>query len=336
MIRRGCAAAALAAVLAGCAALQEERTYANPLTGTEFADPAVLRAPDGSFYAYATQGAPAGVTLNIQVARSADLVRWEHLGDALPQKPRWGLSKQWFWAPHVLYDAQQRAYFMYYSAAPDDREGKCLGVAIAQRPEGPFADTGTPLVCGPGIEHIDPMAFDDPATGARLLYWGSGREPIRVQELAPGRTAFAPGSTPRALLQADAGRPYRSLIEAAWMHHRDGWYYLFYSGDRCCTADPRYAVMVARSRSALGPFEDLAGPVLERSETWLAPGHGAVVQDDAGTDWMLYHAIDTRRPGNARVMLLDRIAYREDGWPAARTASTSPQAAPRAGPIPPR
>lgn len=338
MIARGCAAAALAAVLAGCAALQDERTrtYGNPLTSAEFADPAVLRAPDGAYYAYATQGVRDGRVLNIQVARSANLVRWEHLGDALPVKPRWGVTKQWFWAPHVLYDAERRLYFMYYSAEPDDRGGKCLGVAIAERPQGPFSDGGAPLLCGPGIEHIDPMAFDDPATGARLLYWGSGRQPIRVQELAPERTQFAPGSSPRALVRADAARPYRSLVEAAWLHFRDGWYYLFYSGDRCCTAAPSYAVMVARSRSALGPFEDLPRPVLERNETWAAPGHCAVVRDDAGTDWMLYHAIDARRTGNARVMLLDRIAYQDDGWPVAGTPSTSPQPAPRAGPIHPR
>lgn len=335
MTWRGCAAAALAALLAGCAALPEERTYGNPLTAAEFADPAVLRAPDGWFYAYATQGLREGRVLNIQVARSADLVRWEHLGDALPEKPRWGATKQWFWAPHVLYDAERRRYFMYYSAEPDQDDGKCLAVATSAHPAGPFADHGAPLLCGAGIEHIDPMAFDDPASGARLLYWGSGRQPLRVQALAPERTAFAPGSSPRMLLRADAGRPYRSLVEAAWLHFRDGWYYLFYSGDQCCSAAPSYAVMVARSRSALGPFEDRPRPVLERNDTWLAPGHCTVVQDDAGADWMLYHAIDARRTGRARVLLADRIAY-EDGWPEVGTPSTSPQPAPRAGPIRPR
>lgn len=335
MTGRGWATAALAALLAGCAAVPEVRTYGNPLTAAEFADPAVLRAADGWFYAYATQGLREGRVLNIQVARSADLVRWEHLGDALPEKPRWGAAKQWFWAPHVLYDAQRRRYFMYYSAEPDGNDGKCLAVATSAHPAGPFADHGQPLVCGPGIEHIDPMAFDDPASGARLLYWGSGRQPIRVQALAPERTAFAPGSSARTLLRADAARPYRSLVEAAWLHFRDGWYYLFYSGDRCCSAAPSYAVMVARSRSALGPFEDRVRPVLERNEAWLAPGHCAVAQDDSGADWMLYHAIDARRTGRARVLLADRIAY-EDGWPEVGTPSTSPQPVPRAGPIRPR
>ncbi|HYD57564.1 MAG TPA: glycoside hydrolase family 43 protein [Burkholderiales bacterium] len=321
---------ATAAVLAGCAGLRDEPPeYRNPLLHSEFADPAVLRAPDGTFYAYATQGAPAGRMLNIQVARSKDLVRWEHRGDALPDKPAWGAGKQWFWAPHVLYDAQLRTYFMYYSAEPDGHRGKCLAVATAAHPEGPFVDSGRPLQCGGGIEHIDPMAFDDPATGRRLLYWGSGGMPIRVQELAPDRLRFAEGSAPTALVHAGP-RAYRRLVEAAWVSYRDGWYYLFYSGDRCCTVPARYAVMVARSRAALGPFEDREAAILEASDAWHAPGHCAVVDDDAGTAWMLYHAMDANRTDRARLLLMDSVHWR-DGWPQITGPSTSARA-PRAGP----
>jgi arabinan endo-1,5-alpha-L-arabinosidase len=42
-------------------------------------------------------------------------------------------------------------------------------------------------VGGPSFEHIDPMAFDDPQTGKKLLYWGSGFRPIKVRELAKDR-----------------------------------------------------------------------------------------------------------------------------------------------------
>ena len=50
---------------------------------------------------------------------------------------------------------------------------------------------GMPLLLGAGFEYIDPMAFDDPATGKRLLYWGSGFQPIKVQELSEDRLSFA-------------------------------------------------------------------------------------------------------------------------------------------------
>ena len=312
-------------------------TYTNPVIHREFADPAVLRAPDGWYYVYATQGTVGGRTLNIQMARSADLVHWEILGDALPEKPAWAVGKQKFWAPHVLHDAQLNRYFLYYSAEPDSAEGKCLAVALAATAAGPFIDSGRPMLCGAGIENIYPMAFDDPRSGQRLLYWGSGGGPIRVQELAADRVGFLPGSEPKEILPAESGREYRSLIEGAWMTFRDGFYYLFYSGDLYCGPAARYAVMVARADSALGPFEHYSNPlradrgsvILERNEQWRAPGHNSVALDDADEYWMIYHAMHA--PDEQRLMLLDRIVWR-DGWPAITEGQPSalPQRAPRA------
>ena len=316
------------------------KTYRNPVWGADFPDPALLHAPDGWFYAYATQGSVGGRTMNIQIARSPNLVHWEHLGDALPAKPRWSARKQKFWAPHVIFDASQRRYLMYYSAEPDDADGKCLAVATSGNPAGPFVDTGSPMLCGEGIEHIDPMAFDDPGTGMRLLYWGSGSKPIRVQELAPDRLGFLPGSKPRTLIVPDKDRDYQGLIEGAWIVHRDGTYFLFYSGGLCCGPRARYAVMVARARNALGPFEQHDGPILRNNGFWRAPGHNSVVRDAEGTDWILYHAIDAARAhfedlphgrGSPRVMLLDRIDYR-DGWP--RIADDQPSTGRQRAPTP--
>ena len=324
--------AAAAALLASCApgprgdSGAAGATYVNPVLERDFPDPAVLTTAEGWFYAYATQSASADRMLNIQVARSRDLVHWEQLGDALPEKPRWAASTQKFWAPHVLQDAALGRYFMYYSAEPDRSAAKCLAVATAAAPEGPFVDAGEPLLCGERSENIDPMAFDDPRTGRRLLYWGSAARPIRVRELAPDRLRFAADSTARELVFPDAARDYHALVEAAWVTYRGGRYYLFYSGDRCCGVAARYALMVARASDALGPFEPLATPILERSESWHAPGHNSVVTDDAGADWILYHAM---RTPPQRLMLLDRIVWR-DGWP--RVAGARPSALPR--PVP--
>ena len=112
----------------------------------DFPDPALLRTAEGWFHAYATQGTAGNDMLNIQAARSRDLVHWELLGDALPQKPVWASRKQAFWAPHVVYDAQRSRYVMYYSAEPDAASGKCLAVAVSSVPQGPFADAGGPLL----------------------------------------------------------------------------------------------------------------------------------------------------------------------------------------------
>ncbi|MBV8688007.1 MAG: family 43 glycosylhydrolase [Alphaproteobacteria bacterium] len=321
-----------AAIPAGCAAPRAPTGVPPvPAIDADFPDPAVLKARDGFYYVYATQGEREGRMVNIQVARSRDLARWETLADALPVKPSWASRTQDFWAPHPVEAAGR--YYLYYSAKPDaalaDAErGLCLAVATADRPEGPFTDSGRPLQCGPGFVNIDPMAYDDPATGRRLLYWGSGFGPIKVRALAPDRLSFAPGSV-AADLVAPGEAPYQRLVEGAWVVRRADWYYLFFSGDNCCGKDAHYAVMVARSRRATGPFQTLAAAtgapssaILEANARWIAPGHNSVVTDARGRDWLVYHAVDSRRPrskpgdgaNSRRVMLLGRIAWR-NGWP---------------------
>src|SRR3954469_21885735 len=91
-------------------------TFANPVLDSDFPDPAVLKAPDGFYYAYATQTERDGRWINLQVARSKTRRDWEYLGDALPARPDWPSKTQDFWAPDVQYAAGR--YFLYYSAKP--------------------------------------------------------------------------------------------------------------------------------------------------------------------------------------------------------------------------
>lgn len=340
----------------GGSARRATTTYTNPVFDHDFPDPTVIRATDGYFYAYATQGPVGRETHNIQLARSRDLRSWERMPDAMPVKPAWASETQLFWAPDV--HQRGRTFFMYFSGGlnPDraeqlkrdlarewgreltEAEGRegvfCLGVATSQRAAGPFRDSGEPLKCGLSFVNIDPMAFDDPATGRKYLYWGSGFQPIRVQELSADRMSFRRGSKPTELVRADKNIPFQTLIEGAWVVRRNGWYYLFYSGENCCHGplqEIKYAVMVARSRTPTGPFQTLAqatgapdSVILRRGERWIAPGHNSTFTDGAGREWMAYHAIDVRRPyldeavsgdrAVRRVMLVDRLTWR-GGWP---------------------
>ncbi|HEX8526425.1 glycoside hydrolase family 43 protein [Allosphingosinicella sp.] len=354
--------AALAAIFAqallfGCTAPAERTsapaTYANPVLDEDFPDPAVIRAPDGYYYAYATQSEVGGAFQNIQAARSLDLVAWERIGDVLPVKPAWASRTQDYWAPHVAQHGGR--YFLYYSAKPDSAladqsQGLCLAVATATGPQGPFTDIGRPLQCGPSFVNIDPMSFDDPRTGRRLLYWGSGFGPIKVQELAEDRISFAPGSSPVDLVHVRPSQDpadYQRLVEGAWVIYRAPYYYLFYSGDNCCGPNAHYAALVARSRSATGPFETMgeangtgSSVMLAQRGIWVAPGHNSIIADERGDEWIVYHAVDSRRPrsradaevNTRRVMLIDRIEWR-DGWPrvAGDGPSTGPQPRPRTG-----
>jgi arabinan endo-1,5-alpha-L-arabinosidase len=353
---------ALAAAAAPCTA-QGQPTYTNPVFDEDFPDPTVIDAGDRWFYAYATQTEIGGRVINIQVARSRALVHWERVGDALPTKPVWASQTQLFWAPDV--HRRGRTFYMYFSAGLDpgraarfkkeqgteesDEGVFCLGVATSSRPEGPFRDSGAPLKCGLSFVNIDPMAFDDPRTGRKYLYWGSGFQPIRVQELAPDRLSFKKGSRALELVRPDKNVPFQTLIEGAWVVYRRGFYYLFYSGENCCHGplqEIKYAALVARSKSPTGPFETLAqatgapdSAVVRRSDVWVAPGHNSVVTDSGGQDWIAYHAINVRRPyvteviggdrSVRRVMLLDRLTWR-DGWP--RVEGGTPSATARVTP----
>jgi arabinan endo-1,5-alpha-L-arabinosidase len=320
------------------------RTYRNPILDRDFPDPAALLADDGFFYAYATQSRDERGWINIQTARSADLITWETLGDALPVKPAWAAQTQDFWAPYVLHDGHR--YVMFYSAKPDTHQGKpghSLGIAIADRPQGPFTDIGQPFLSGEGFEVIDPMVLRDPASGRAYLYWGSGFQPIKVQELSDDLLSFAPGSVPIDIAWPNPVEgAFPRLVEAAWVIAHEGAYYLFYSGDNCCGPQAEYGVMVARATNPLGPFETLEQArgvrhslMLTRNDKWLAPGHNGVVTDSEGVHWMLYHAVDIDCPrqrqedeiNSRRVLLIDRIEW-EDGWPVARTPSTGEEIAP--------
>ena len=164
-----------------------------------------------------------------------------------------------------------------------------------------------------------------------------------VQELAADRMRFMPDSRPIELISPVAGGgaadDYRALAEGAWVTLYNGYYYLFYSGNDCCSENPHYAVMVARSRSAIGPFETLAqasgeasSVVVAQNVVWYAPGHNSVVRDASGEDWLVYHAIDPKRryirvagadsTMVRRVMLIDKVSYRDD-WPRIEGGSPS-------------
>lgn len=323
--------------------------FTNPVIDDNFPDPTIIRAADGWYYAYGTQTKRVGVIINLQVARSRDLVAWEYLGEGLPAKPGWARLSQKIWAPHVSEHGGR--YYLYYSTRPDGTDYFSLAVAVADAPAGPFVDVGRPMLPGPGFTCIDPMAFDDPATGRRLLYWGSGFGPIWVRELADDRLSFASGSEAVAVLHpspsADPADNHR-LIEGAWVHYRAGWYYLFFSGDNCCGPHAHYAVLVARARHATGPFETYAAAtanphaaLLAANAHWRAPGHNCVVTDAAGQDWLACHAIDPRQPTfdaiddsegySRRVLILARLDYDADGWPV--VVGGSPEWQPQPAPV---
>jgi arabinan endo-1,5-alpha-L-arabinosidase len=126
---------------------------------------------------------------------------------------------------------------------------------------------------------------------------------------------------------------YRDLVEGAWITFRNGYYYMFFSGDDCCTT-AHYAIMVARSANATGPFEVLPennGVIVKTNDKWLGPGHNSVIRDDKSIDWLIYHAYHPNDRPRGRVMIMNRLVYTSDGW--VRAESDSPTKETRVAPF---
>lgn len=210
-------------------------------------------------------------------------------------------SKQ-LWAPDAA--CKNGLYYLYFPAR--DHEGVFrLGVAVSDRPHGPFVAEPEPIR---DSFSIDPCCFADTDGRTYLCFggiWGGqlqnwqgprfdpeGREPVgnepalcpRIAELAPDMKSFA--SPPREILILDEqGCPLRAddherrFFEAAWMHKRAGRYYFSYS-----TGNTHY-LAYAVSDNPFGPFV-YAGRLLDPVIGWTT--HHSIVEF-RGRWWLFHH-----------------------------------------------
>ena len=286
-------------------------SYANPVVPGDHPDPSVIRVGK-TFWAAttSTDWAPC-----FPVSRSDDLVNWTSVGAVFSERPTW--SDGDYWAPEL--SEYRGRYYVYYVGRR--REGPLtVAVASAERPEGPYVDHG-PLV-GQYDGSIDPMAFVD-RNGRRRLIWkedgnSAGRPTILWSApLSDDGTALC--GEPVEILRNDAPWEH-DVVEAPFVLVRDGWHYLFYSGNGCCGLGCRYALGVARARSLEGPWEKSGrNPILESNAAWRCPGHGSIVSLEDGRTYLLYHAYDASASdprGVGRQTLLDEIVWENDGWPS--------------------
>ena len=182
---------------------------------------------------------------------------------------------------------------MYYSATHDachdPERGHCLAVATSSSPAGPFVDMGMPLLLGVGFEFIDPMAFDDPVTGKHWLYWGSGFQPIKVQELAADRMSFVAGAARDLVWPNPVKGAFPRLVEGSLGNLSRRFPLSLLFGRQLLRTRCRIWCHGRAVARADGPFETLEQAkgvphslMLFKSERWLAPGHNSIVTDKAG------------------------------------------------------
>jgi arabinan endo-1,5-alpha-L-arabinosidase len=316
---RTTALAAVAAVVVfggGCGSGHSAATYRNPVFHHDAPDPSIIRAPDGSYYAYTTQSIYFDL-VNIPVLHSTDLVHWRKVADAFPHYPNWVLGGPAgdMWAPHATRLGGR--YLLYYAGRRASVGDMAIGVGVSPSPAGPFQDLGHPLLTRdpgqPPYTAIDPFVMRTPA-GHVYLYYGSDNQPIRVVELSADGLSVT--GNPRPIVYPVAGNgPYTGLVEGAWVLPHAGWYYLMYSVGDCCSEHANYSVFVSRSRSPLGPFTpDPHNPILMANRHFWAVGHNSTIADASGVDWIVYHARVRGEVTDDRDLMLDRINWSGD-WP---------------------
>ncbi len=149
-------------------------TYTNPLP-VEFGDPYILHT-QGTYYMY---GTGSGADKGFVTYSSKDMVNWKREGQVYfhDNKNGWSDPKTAFggayWAPEV-YEVKGK-YYLFYSAQwkvnpTKEMENFRIGVAVADKPTGPFIDLTDKPLFDPGYPIIDANVFFDTDGKAYLYY----------------------------------------------------------------------------------------------------------------------------------------------------------------------
>lgn len=289
-----------------CVYPQMPRKIKNPVIDADVPDPSVIRVGD-TYYAAATSGNKAQAYPRF---RSKDLQHWEPMGFVFDKWPEW--TKGAFWAPE-LFDVCGRT-LCYYTAKQKSDGTSCIGVAMADGPEGKFIDHG-PLIRTTN-EAIDAYVFRD---GKQLyISWKaygldpSGR-PIEILCQRLSEDGLKLQGEPFMLLRDDE----RQGMEGQCIFRHGGWWYMLYSIRDCCTPQSDYAVSVARCRTLDGQWEKFGGnPILTGDGRRIqSRGHGTMVRTPDGEMYYLCHAYYLNRYDEGRKAVLQRMRMNNDGWP---------------------
>lgn len=294
-----------------------------PLSGAihDVHDP-VIAKEGGTFYLFSTgRGGP--------IRCSDDLIHWRHCGQVFFGLPRWarqqvpGVTN--VWAPDISYFNGR--WHLYYSLSTFGSNVSAIGLATnstldPQSPDYAWIDEGLVIAsqATDSWNAIDPNIIID-TRGRVWLAFGSHWDGIKLRRIDAGTGKL---DADDLTLYALASRPeHPRAVEAPFIVHRAGYYYLFVSFDACCQGvNSTYNIRVGRALEVTGPYIDRDGVallegggtlILESSERWRGPGHNAVLQ--IGGDWLLvYHAYDAELRG-VPTLRIEELFWDEEGWP---------------------
>lgn len=302
----------LAIAIAGCASTSP-RTPAvklppNPILPGWYADPEVA-CFNGVYWIYPTYSAPYDQQLHFDAFSSPDLVHWtKHERILGASSVPW--ARRAMWAPAVV---ERGGKFYFFFAANDiqsDNELGGIGVAVADRPDGPFKDLlGRPLIdrFHNGAQPIDQFVFRD-TDGADYMIYGGWRH-CNLARLKPDFSGFLPLPDGRLFKEITP----EGYVEGPFMFVRGGRYYFMWSEGGW--TGPDYRVAYAMADSVHGPFTRIGTILQQDPAVATGAGHHSVLEDPrTGRYFIVYHR---RPPGetdrNHRVVCIEPMNFDENG-----------------------
>src|SRR5688572_21359790 len=293
----------------------DSTTFVNPVYTNSFPDPFVLKH-GGEYFAYSTGFANDGTVF--PVIRSCDLVNWSEIGGSMHPLEH---SPPYYWAPEVTYDNGK--FYLYYSVGNETFME--LRVAMSDRPDGDFADSGVRLTKEDFA--IDAHVFIDD-DGARYLFYAT--DFLTHSHIGTGTVVdrmidwFTLEGNPRPVTRAkydwQVYDPHRTekggvrwhTVEGPAVLKRKGLYYEMFSGGNW--QNTSYGVSFAVSDSLEVPHEWLQFsdgenvlPILRTIPgIVVGPGHNCIVRGPNNREiYCVYH----RWVEDRRVMAIDRMDF---------------------------
>jgi beta-xylosidase len=298
----------LQAAFAQTAAPVKKKTSGNPIVQGWYADPeAVIFGKE--YWVYPTYSDKYSKQVHFDAFSSTDLVNWTTHPNVLDSSNvKW--AKRAMWAPAVV--KKDGRYFFFFGAndIQSDKEHGGIGVAVADKPEGPFKDyLGKPLIdkIVNGAQPIDQFVFKDKDGQYYIIYGGWGH--CNIAKLKNDFTGLEPFKD---------GTIYRSItpegyVEGPIMFTRKGRYYFMWSEGGW--TGPDYRVAYAVGNSLNGPFKKIGTVLKQDAAVATGAGHHSVIQVPGKDEWyIVYH----RRPltetdGNHRVTCIEKMTFDKNG-----------------------
>ena len=234
------------------------------------------------------------------VFSSENLTDWTDHGVIVTQnKIPWVRPDSYsMWAPDCI--ERNGKYYFYFPTSPKDTvtfgRGFTIGVAIADKPEGPFVPQETPVR---GVRGIDPNVFID-KDGQAYMYWSAGN--IYGAKLKANMLEL--DSEVKTLGEL----PVKGLKEGPYVFERNGIYYLTYPHVENKTERLEYAI----SDNPLGPFK-VTGVIMDESASGCWTNHHSVIQFNS--QWYLFYHDKDYSPhfDKARSVRADKLFFNADG-----------------------